>query len=106
MASACMRGAVAPTTSPSLNVPRCTGVVERGVGFELAQLVEIDVEAGQRRARSPEQPEVDQRIEQQPPDQEFDREIVHALAMLAFGSLLGLQPAVDHAVADSKNGGQ
>src|SRR5207237_3014620 len=36
----------------------------------------------------------------------FDREVVHALAMLAFGSLLGLQPAVDHAVADSKNGGQ
>ena len=41
-----------------------------------------------------------------PADQEFDREIVHALAVLALGPLLGLQPAVDHAVADGEHGGQ
>ena len=86
--------------------PAEAAVAERSVGLELAELVEIDVEAGQRRARGPEQAKIDQRVEQQAPDQEFDREVVHALAVLALGPLLRLQPAVDHAVADRKHGGK
>jgi hypothetical protein len=86
--------------------PSEAAVAEGGIGLQLAQLIEIDIEARQRRARGPQQPEVVQRIKQQPPDQEFDREIIDALAALALGPLLGLQPTVDHAVADGEHGGQ
>ncbi len=46
-------------------------VAERGVGLELAQLIEIDAEAVERRARRTEQSQIDQRVEQQPPDQDI-----------------------------------
>ena len=86
--------------------PAEAAVAERRVGLKLAELVEIDVETGERRAGGSQQAKVDQRIEQQASDQEFDGEVVHALAVLALGPLLGFQPAVDHAVADRKDGGE
>ena len=85
--------------------PAQAAVAQRRVGLELAKLVEIDVEAGERRAGRSQHAQVDQRIEQQASDQEFDGEVVHPLAVLALGPLLGFQPSVDHAVADRKDGG-
>ncbi len=85
--------------------PAQAAVAQGRVGLKLAELVEIDVEAGERRAGRSQHAQVDQRIEQQASDQEFDGEVVHPLAVLALGPLLGFQPSVDHAVADRKNGG-
>ena len=80
--------------------PAEAAVAERGVGLELAQPVEVDAEVAQRLARHLGDAEIGQRVEQQAPDQEFEREVVDPLAAVAVGPARGVHPAVDDVVAD------
>ena len=79
--------------------PAEAAVAERGVGLELAQPVEIDAEVAQRLARRLGEAEVAERVEQQAPDQEFEREVVDALAAVAVGLAGRVHPAIDDAIA-------
>ena len=49
-------------------------------GSAVADAVEVDAELGERLARGLGQAEVAERVEQQPPDQELEREVVDPLA--------------------------
>ena len=84
--------------------PAEAAVAQRGVRFECAQAVEIDFEAAQRRARGFGDPEVAERVEQQAPDQELEREVVDPLAAVAIGAARGVDPAVDDVVARHERG--
>jgi hypothetical protein len=68
-------------------------------------VVEIDPEPRQRLARGLDEPEVAEVVEQQPPDQELEREVIHPLAALPVGAVGGLDPAVDDVVAHGERGG-
>ena len=74
-------------------------VAEGGVRLELAQPVEVHAELAQRLARRVGEAEVAERVEQQAPDQEFEREVVDALAAVAVGPAGRVHPAIDDAVA-------
>jgi len=78
-------------------------IAECGVGLDLAQNVEVDAERGERAPRGLGQPHVVERIEQQPPDQEFDREIIDAL-LPPFGVVAFRHPDVDQPVAQRHDG--
>ena len=66
--------------------------------------VEIDAERGERAPRGLGQPHVVEGIEQQPPDQEFDREIIDALLVPPFGVVAFRHPDVDQPVAQRHDG--
>ena len=74
-------------------------IAQRRVGFEGAQLVQIDVEAGQRGAHRVELVQVVEVVEQQPPDQEFERQVIDPLGAVLVRGIDACQPAVDDAVA-------
>ena len=65
--------------------PAKPAVAERGVRLDLAQAIEIGAKASERRARRLDQLQVRQRVEQQAADQEFDRQVIDALLLLALG---------------------
>ena len=59
--------------------PPQPAIAERGVGFKLAQHLKVDAERGQRLAHLFHHPKIGQAVAQQPPDQEFQAEIIDAL---------------------------
>ena len=63
------------------------------------RVFDIDAEIRQCLARGLGDAEIAERIEQKPPEQEFDREVIDALLLLGIGLPRGMHPAVDHAVA-------
>ena len=85
--------------------PAEAAVAERGVGFLLADLVEIDAKRRKRVARRLGEAEVGQAIEQQATDQEFDGEIVDGLAVGLMRAAAGAHPAVDDPVAHGERQG-
>ena len=82
--------------------PAQAAVAERGVGLELAQSVEIGTQVAQRLAHRRGDAEIAEGIEQQAPDQEFEREVVDALAAIAISVARGVHPFVDDAIADGE----
>jgi hypothetical protein len=74
-------------------------VAEPGVVLLLAHRVEILAEVREARTRLLEHPEVRQPVAQQTPEQVLHREVVDAPRVALVVALLGLVPAVDHAVA-------
>ena len=80
-------------------------IAERRVGLDLAQLVEIDVETGERRAHRLDQPQIGEGVDQQPADQEFQREIIDpATALAVIGAHRG-HPVVHREVARGERHG-
>ena len=85
--------------------PPQPAVAERGVRLQRAQLVEIDAQAGQRGAGRLHQIEIGQRVEQQAPDEKFDREVVDLLPRRRLVAPPLIHPAVDDAIAHRERGG-
>ena len=80
-------------------------IAERGVGLGRAQAIEIDAEVAERRARDRRsRPRLQSTSRQQPADQEFERQIVDALAALRVARAFGREPAMDDPVADGMGG--
>ena len=83
--------------------PPEAAVAERGVGLELGDLVEVDVEQLQRRAHRLGQPEVRDRVAHQPADQELEAEVVDPLLALEVGGAGRVHPVLDGAVAGDQD---
>ncbi len=79
-------------------------IAERGIRLHLAQLVEIDVEAGQGLANRGSDPKIVQRVHEQTPDQKFKREIIDPTAVFFVICLLGCDPWSHDLVAHDKRG--
>ena len=80
-------------------------VAERRIRLDLAQPVQIDVQAREGLAHRLDNPEVGQPVEQQAADQELERHVVDALGARPIGTLVGVAPALHDAVADRERGG-
>ena len=78
---------------------------KRRVGLDLAQPVEIDAKLGQRGAHRLQHLQIVERVDQQPADQEFQRQIIDALAVLGVDGAGRGHPAIDDAVAHAQRGG-
>ena len=85
--------------------PAQPAIAERGIGLHQAQAVQIDAQVRQRAPGWLYQAQIRERIEQQPADQKFDRQIIDALLLLPLGFGACLQPDVDDAVAHRQCGG-
>ena len=84
--------------------PAEAAIAERRVGLGRAQAVGIDAEVAERGARDVGEAEIAEHIGEQPADQEFERQIVDALAALRVARALGGEPAMDDPVADGVRG--
>ena len=78
---------------------------KRGVRLDLAQTVQIDAEFGQRGAHRLQHLQIVERVDQQPADQEFQRQIIDPLAVLVVRGAGRGHPAIDDAVAHAQRGG-
>jgi hypothetical protein len=85
--------------------PSQTAVAERSVGFQRADVVEVDPEIGQRLPDGRRHGEIAQRIEQKPADEELDRQEIDALRALRVHAAGRRHPLVDNVVAQRKGGG-
>ncbi len=85
--------------------PAEAAIAQGGVRLHLAQAVEIDVQLGERGTHLIDEVEIAQRVVEQAADEEFQREIVNALAALCVGGTGGGDPALDDAVAHGERGG-
>ena len=85
--------------------PAEAAVAEGGVGLELGDLVEVDVEQLQRLAHRLEQAEVRDRVAHQPTDQELEAEVVDALVALEIGLAGRVHPVLDRPVAGDEDDG-
>ena len=74
-------------------------VAERRVGLDSAQVREIDAEFVERFRHRLRDAEIGQGVEQQAADQEFEREIIDALAPVGVDGVQGLEPTADDDVA-------
>ena len=79
--------------------PPETAVAERGVGLAFAQIRQADAEIAERRVEQRQQSHIVQGVGEEAADQEFEREIIDALAAGVIAHLLGREPAVHDAVA-------
>ena len=84
--------------------PPQPAIAQRRIRLELRDHLEIDAKRRQRRAHRLEQPEVGQRIAHQPPDEEFEAEVIDALRLAVIGGLGRLHPALDGPVAGNEDG--
>ena len=81
-------------------------VAERGVGLDAAQLGQIDAELLERLGHRLHDPEIGHGVEQQSADQEFQREVVDALAPVGVGRGGELEPSFDDDVAGGEGDGE
>ena len=79
--------------------PAETAIAERCVRLELAQFGQADAEIAERRLEHRQQAHIVQRVGEQAPDQEFEREIIDPLAAGVVVLLFRDQPAVNDTVA-------
>ncbi len=84
--------------------PAETAIAERGVRLAIAQIGQPDAEIAERRLEQRHQAHIVERVGEQPADQEFERQIIDALATGVVALLLGHQPAVHDAVAQRQRG--
>ena len=84
--------------------PAEAAIAERGVGLGRAQAVEVDAEVAERGARDVGEAEIAEHVGEQPADQEFERQVVDALAPLRVARALGREPAMDDPVANREGG--
>ena len=85
--------------------PAQPAIAKRGVGFRLAQPVEVHAEFRQGRAHLAGQAEVGQRIGQQAAEQELEGEVVDALGMACVVGAGRGHPALGDVVAGGERGG-
>ena len=74
-------------------------IAERSVRLDLAQVRQIDAELVERFRHRLRDAEIGQGVEQQAPDQEFEREIIDALAPVDIDAVQRFQPTADDDVA-------
>ena len=74
-------------------------IAKCGIRLHLAQLVEIDIEAGQGVAELLGEAKIGQRIHEQAPNQKFQRQVVDAPPALFVIDFLGCDPGLDDPVA-------
>ncbi len=74
-------------------------VAERGVGFEFAQLIEVDAKIGERRPHFFGEAEIGQSVHEQTPDQKLEREIIDAPVVFAIAALDRGEPGRRNAVS-------
>ncbi len=79
--------------------PAEAAIAERRIRLAFAQVRQVDAEIAERRLEHRQQAHIVQRIGEQAADQEFEREIIDALAAGVVALLFGRQPAVHDAVA-------
>ncbi len=79
-------------------------IAKRGIRLHLAQLVEIDIEAGQGLAELSGEAKIVERVHEQTPDQKFERQVVDAPPALFEIGLLGCDPGFDDPVAGDQRG--
>src|SRR5204863_1443256 len=79
--------------------PPQSAIAERGVRLGAAHAVEIDAEIAERRLDDLGHAEVLDDVGEQPPDQEFEREVIDALAAAGVTGAVDREPAMDNAVA-------
>ncbi len=80
-------------------------IAERGIGFELLKAGQFEPVLAQRPFERAGEIEIVHRIAQQPPDQEFEAEVIDPLRALGIGAAGAFHPAVDHLVAQGIDGG-
>ena len=85
--------------------PPEAAIAERRIRLAFAQVRQIDAEIAERRLEHRQQAHIVQRVGEQPPDQEFEREVIDPLAAGVVVLLLGGQPAVHDAVAQRQRRG-
>jgi hypothetical protein len=81
-------------------------VAERGVGFDPAQVREVDAELIEGFRHRLGDAEIGHRVEQQAPDQKFEREVINALAPVGIDGVERFEPAADHDVAGRERNGE
>src|SRR5690606_7047900 len=81
-------------------------VAQRRVGLERGDGVEIDAEPAERLAHGLGETHVAERVLEQAADEEFEREIIDALAAAALGFADRLRPAVDDSIAQREDRGR
>ena len=80
-------------------------IAQAGIGLAVQHLVEADAEAGQHLAAEFFDAQVGQVVAQRAAHQEFHGEVIQALGILVAVARLGLEHAVDNAVADGEGDG-
>ncbi len=80
-------------------------IAKRGIRLHLAQLVEINIEAGQGVAELLGEAEIGQRVHEQAPNQKFERQVVDAPPALFVIDFIGCDPGPDDPVAGDERGG-
>ena len=85
--------------------PPEAAIAERGIRLAFAQLRQRHAEIAERDLEDLEQPHVVQRVGEEAADQEFEREIIDALASRIVAVLLGREPAMHDAVAQRERCG-
>ena len=81
-------------------------VAERGVGLDPAQIGEVDAEFIERFGHRRCDAEIGHRVEQQAPDQEFEREIIDPLAPVGVNGVQRFKPASHRDVAGCERDGE
>ena len=84
--------------------PAEAAIAERRVGLEIDEIAEVDIEILQRLPHLLHEADIAHGIAHQPPDEEFEAEVVDALLALPPGAAARFHPAVDDAVADREDG--
>ena len=85
--------------------PAEAAIAEGCVRLDHPEPVEVDAKLLQRRPHRAGQTEIVQAVEQQPPDQEFERQVIDVLAPVGVAGARGRHPAIDDAVAHRQRGG-
>ncbi len=80
-------------------------IAERCVRLAFAQIRQADAEIAQCRVEQRQQPHVVQRVGEEAADQEFEREVIDALAARVVAQFFRRQPAVHDAVAQCERCG-
>ena len=80
-------------------------IAERRVGLQRPQRVEIDAKIGEGRAHRLRQTQIGERVDQQPPDQKLEREIINPPPVLLIVALRRREPGRHDAVAGRQRGG-
>ena len=84
--------------------PPEAAIAERGVRLALPEVAEPGAEIADRGLEDFQQAHIVERVEEQPADQEFEREVIDPLAAGVVAVLLRHQPAMHHAVAQRQRG--
>ena len=81
-------------------------VAERGVGFQLPQMRQVETELRQRRRHRLDDAEIGDRVIEQTADQKFERQVIDALAAVAVDGVGRGDPAFDDDVAGGESDGE